>query len=91
MNSTFYAGAAARDIVPSPKIVNNSLHANMTVRFDEPGRPLQVKALALRFNEQDRMLLAVDSVGISRSHCGILRKALAEATKIPWGVDSDRV
>jgi len=83
MNSTFYAGAAARNIVPSPELVNNSLHANMTVHFDEPGSPLQVKALVLRFNERDRMLVAVDSVGISRSHCGILRQALAEATEIP--------
>ncbi len=83
MKPTFHAGAAARNIVPRPELVNNSLHANMTVRFDEQGSPLQVKALAMRFNGQDRMLVAVDSVGISRAHCGVLRQALAKATDIP--------
>src|SRR5438105_4309305 len=38
------AGVRVRSLVPSAELVNNALHSNMTVRFDERGSPLQVKA-----------------------------------------------
>ena len=34
--------------VPDQELVNNSLHSNMTVRFDERGSELKAKALALQ-------------------------------------------
>jgi hypothetical protein len=79
MNPEFYAGAAARNIVPPPEIVNNSLHPNMTVRFDELGSPLQVKALFMRCHEQSWMLLAMDSVGMSWEQAYFIRQGVAEA------------
>lgn len=81
MNATFRAGAASRRIVPGPEMIDNSVHSNMTVRFDEQGSPLWVKALYLEFNGRGRILLSVDSVGATRAQCAVLREAVAHATR----------
>ena len=85
MKPDFYAGAGVRDIVPRPEIVNNSLHANMTVRFDAPGSPLRVKALFMRWRDQRVMLLAMDSVGMSREQADFIRRGIAEVTGLDTG------
>lgn len=76
----FLAGVAVRGIVPTPEIVNNSLHSNMTVRFDEPGSPLKVKALAMTLNRKGFILVAVDNVVLRQVHCDPLRQDAAAAT-----------
>lgn len=78
----FRAGAAARSIVPDPAIANNKLHGVMTVRFDERGSELQVKALALSWQGTRRLLLAIDSIVISDAHADALRAAVAKATGV---------
>lgn len=83
MNTNLLAGAAARGIVPDPELVTNSLHSNMTVRFDERGSELQVKALALQFGQTQRLLLALDIVYVSNPHAEKMRQALARATGLP--------
>src|SRR5881397_2916259 len=83
MKTNLLAGAAARGIVPDPELVNNSLHSNMTVRFDERGSELQAKVLALQFGGSKRLLLALDIVVISNPHAEKMRQALASVTGLP--------
>jgi hypothetical protein len=83
MNSSLLAGVAARGIVPDPDLVNNSLHSNMTVRFDERGSELRAKALSLQFGRTKRLLLALDIVYVSNPHAERMRQAIARATGLP--------
>ena len=82
MNSDLFAGVAVRSIVPDPQLVNNAVHGNMTVRFDERGSELRVKGLALASGESKRLLVAADSVGVSPVHAVLIRQAIAEATGV---------
>lgn len=77
------AGAATRSIVPDPDLVNNALHSNMTVRFDERGSELQVKALALKFGDSKRLLLALDIVYLPNPHAEKMRRTISLATGLP--------
>jgi hypothetical protein len=54
----------------------------MTVRFDERGSELQVKALALSWQGTRRLLLAVDSILISDAHADALRAAVSKVTGV---------
>lgn len=83
MHVKLLAGAAARSIVPDPDLVNNALHSNMTVRFDERGSELQVKALALKFGNSKRLLLALDIVYIPNPHAEKMRRTISLATGLP--------
>ncbi|MEX0643243.1 MAG: hypothetical protein WD468_11110 [Pirellulales bacterium] len=78
--NTFRAGAAARDLTPDPKLVDNTRHANMSVRFDEIGSPLQVKSLTLAFGQRHCLLLSLDIVYVPSRHAAQMRAAVAEAT-----------
>ena len=82
MKTNLLAGVAVSRIVPDPKLVNNSLHGNMTVRFDERGSELRVKALVLQSDEAKRLLLALDIVGIPSPHAQKMREAIAKATSL---------
>lgn len=73
----FFAGAASRSIMPAKEMVNNSIHSNMTVRFDELGSPLNTKALALTFGDKSFVLIALDIVSVRNSHSVAMRKAIA--------------
>lgn len=86
-SSAFLAGVAVRNIVPSPALVNNSIHSNMTVRFDEQGSPLKVKALALSFGEKSFMIVAIDNVVLREAHCDLMRQDVAAAT----GLSKDEI
>ena len=83
----FFAGAASRSIMPTKEMVNNSIHSNMTVRFDELGSPLNTKALALTFGDKSFVLIALDIVGVGNSHSDPLRKAIANSI----GLDPDEI
>ncbi len=80
MDDEFRAGGATRSIMPSPAMVDNTLHYAMTVRFDEPGSPLCAKALALSHGPTQCLLIALDSCGMGRAHAAALRCAAAAAT-----------
>ncbi len=71
-----------RNIVPSPELVNNSLHSNMTVRFDEKGSPLKVKALSMTFKRKHFMIIAVDNVVMREVHCDLIRQDVSAATGV---------
>jgi neutral ceramidase len=79
MSDTFLAGAATRSIMPPAEMVDNTLHPMMTVRFDEPGSPVQAKALALTLGQQSVMLIGLDLGGASDAQADHLRCAVAEA------------
>lgn len=83
---TFSAGTAIRSIHPDASDIDNSIHGLMTVRLDEPGSPLQVKALACERGSTRTLLLVFDIVGIEAQHVAPLRSAVAGATGLP--VDS---
>lgn len=85
--AAFLAGVAVRGVVPTPEIVNNALHSNMTVRFDEPGSPLKVKALALTLNRKGFVIVAVDNVVLRKPHCDVLRQDAAAAA----GLTADEI
>jgi hypothetical protein len=87
MNTEFLAGVAVRDITPDPRIVDNSLHCTMTVRFDKRGSPLLAKALALSFQRGTRLLVALDLAYMRTPAAAVTREAIAEAT----GVEFDDV
>ncbi len=74
---------AERSILPDPQIVDNTLHGNMTVRFDQLGSELRVKSLALQFGGTQRLLLALDIVFVSDPHAARLRRAVMDATGVP--------
>jgi len=80
MTADFLAGAATCSIVPPPDIVNNALHSCMTVRFDERGSPLRVKALAMEFGGRDFLIVALDSVGVPTAHAARMRQAISDGT-----------
>ena len=79
MSDIFLAGAASRSIMPPADMVDNTLHPMMTVRFDEPGSPVQAKALALTFGPGSVMLIGLDLGGALDAHADHLRSAVAEA------------
>ena len=79
MSEVFLAGAASRSIMPPAEMVNNKLHPMMTVRFDEPGSPVQAKALALTFQGRSAVLIALDLGGASDAQAQRMRQAVAEA------------
>ena len=85
--SDFQAGAATRDIMPTPEMVNNSLHACMTVRVHETGSPLRVKALALRRGRLTVLIAQLDLISVSRQQAEAMRRRIAEAT----GIDAERI
>ncbi len=74
----FLAGAASRSIQPTPEMVNNEIHHNMTVRFDEQGSPLNAKALVLSQGDQHVLLVALDLAVMENVHAEELRKSIAE-------------
>ncbi len=73
----FLAGASSRSIMPTKEMVNNSIHSNMSVRFDELGSPVNTKALALTFGDKSIVLIALDISGVKNSHSDPMRKAIA--------------
>ena len=77
MNNVFLAGAAAGDIKPTPDIVDNTLHCQMTVRFDAPGSPLQSKVLAATFGGRSMVLVGLDLANLPEPHVACLRQAVA--------------
>lgn len=83
----FLAGAASRSIMPTKEMVNNSIHSNMTVRFDEPGSPVNTKALALTFGDKSFVLIGLDIVAVGNSHSEPMRKAIAASI----GVNPDEI
>jgi neutral ceramidase len=80
MSSEFCAGVGVRDITPSPQLVDNTLHTAMTVRPDERGCPLYARALALRFGQKPRVLVALDLVFMVNPAAQVVREAIAAAT-----------
>ena len=83
----FFVGAGSRSIMPTNEMVNNSIHSNMTVRFDELGSPVNTKALALTFGDKSIVLIALDISGIKNSHSESMRKAIAASI----GVNPDEI
>ena len=83
----FFAGAASRSIMPAKEMVNNSIHSNMTVRFDELGSPVNAKALALTFGDKSIVLIALDISGVKNSHSDHMRKAIAASI----GLEPDEI
>ncbi len=77
-DSEFLAGAASRSIQPTAQMVNNEIHHNMTVRFDEQGSPLNAKALVLSQGDQHVLLVALDLVVLGNTHAEVLRNDIAE-------------
>src|SRR2546426_5172492 len=82
MNNLFLAGAGVRGIMPSPEMVNNSLHSCMTVRLNEQGSPLQVKVLAMTFAERTLLIAALDTLRLYKVHSDLMRQSLAKATGV---------
>src|SRR3989304_933721 len=82
MSQSFLAGAAVRSIMPSPQIVDNTLHALMTVRFDESGSPPHAKALAMTLGRTSVMLIGLDLGGAHEPPAQPLREAVAQATDL---------
>ena len=80
MTNAFLAGAAARDIRPTPEIVDNTLHCQMAVRFDAPGSPIQSKVLAVTFGRRSVILVALDLFILQEPHVASLRQAVAATT-----------
>src|SRR5438552_1220298 len=78
-SAQFLAGVAVRGIVPGPELVNNAVHSNMTVRFDEQGSPLKVKALVLTLGQKHFMIVAEDNVVMRQVHCDRIREEIATA------------
>ena len=76
----FLAGAAVRSMVPTPGMIDNTLHHPMTVRPDEHGSPLRVKALALTFGAR-RLLLVNHHRFDGRTH---LTALLSEDDGATW-------
>ena len=74
MHHDLLAGVAVKGLMPDPQAVNNTLHSTMTVRFDEPGSPLRIKALALTHRQTDKLLLAADVSGIRTPQARLLRE-----------------
>ena len=83
MTSSFLAGAAVRSMVPTPEMIDNTLHHPMTVRPDEHGSPLRVKALALTFGARRLLLVNLDLAGADVVKSGAIREAVAESTGVP--------
>lgn len=80
MSATFKAGVAVRNITPTRKLLDNSSHPTMTVRMDEFGSPLNVKALALCFDGKSQILLAYDLANMRDSAANLIRNVVAGAT-----------
>jgi neutral ceramidase len=80
MNTAFEAGAAVRNITPTPELVNTTLHHAMTVRADECGSPLKAKALALSFGGKSQVLVTLDLPHIRDSAAQLIRGVAASAT-----------
>jgi neutral ceramidase len=80
MTEEFLAGVGVCDMTPGPQDIDNSLHAAMTVRTDEPGSPLYAKALALSFAGKTQVLVALDLVYLPDMPAHMVRNAVADAT-----------
>jgi neutral ceramidase len=83
----FLAGAGSRSIMPTREMVDNSIHGNMTVRFDEVGSPLKAQALALSFEAKSVMLIALDLAVVPDAHAKAIRSLIAE----PIGLKPEQI
>ena len=82
MTNSFLVGASECTIDVTPDIVDNTLHPCMTVRFDEKGSELKVKALAMSFGQTSVILVVLDLRVLYKAHCDVIRKAIAEQTTV---------
>ncbi len=80
MSTQFLAGAAVRDITPTPEIAGkHSLRPWENVRFDELGSPLRVKGIAMESGDMRVILLALDLVGLENAQCDAIRHEVSDA------------
>ena len=85
MSVPFQAGTAVRSIQPTLDDIDNTLHSLMTVRFDETGSPLQVKALACEMGQRRGLLVVFDLCAITMRHVSLIKTAIGEATGLHAG------
>lgn len=78
------AGSAVRSIMPTREMVDNTLHYPMTVRLDQEGSPLKVKALALTFDDQQVLLVNLDLCAADIPKSNAIRKAVSKSTGVSF-------
>ena len=80
--SAFSAGAASVEVSVTPNVVDNSLHSTMSVRFDEKGSLLFAKALAMKMDSTEVLLISLDQMNIPGEHLADLKGTISRTVDL---------